>query len=581
MAHIVDFRKPESIDEISLFLGLDVETLERAIAHSTSPDLKPCVYFRHRLPKKRGPQGSYRIVWEVVDNNIRDAHRAFARRFGDFAHDVERNFPHPSSFGYVRGLSIKENAAKHAGHRLLLRCDLRDFFPSISKSRLVARLVRMGISILTATTLASFATVEDQLALGLNASPLLANLVCSNLDEKLSAIADAIKCTYTRYADDISFSGDQLPSIVEVRTTIESEGFEISPNKSRLTKIGQAHFVTGLSISDASGPRVPRRFKRLLRQELYYCKKYGVRDHLQKTSDRTLQRGINRIDGSVRFVGAIEPLLGTKMRAAWNDGLAGENLRTSYAPIESRAGADTALLFDETEFSLNGQPHLALACCVTEHIAVIRQFTDEILREYLVDPFTTGRKGKLEKYGLHFTDAPDALRANYVNIIHFLPFRTYIAFAKMADPSDYGMLYATLLRSILPRRFKGLDRANVSIYVEANGRISQAAITQVVNAIYRELEEINDRRPLVAPSVAIASKLGEPALSLPDSLLWIFSRYFAADADLQRSYHLWFERLRDKYRHIMDVDSGHTFSRRHPIEGPTRGPSSNHQQPPT
>lgn len=567
MAHIVDFRKPESIEEISLFLGLDVETLETAIAHSASPDLKPCVYFRHRLPKKRGPHGSYRVVWEVVDNNIRDAHRAFARRFGDFAHDVDPGFPHSSSFGYMRGLSIKENAAKHAGHRLLFRCDLRDFFPSISKTRLIARLMRMDIPASTATTLAFFATIENQLALGLNASPLLANLVCSDLDTKLSAIADAIKCTYTRYADDIAFSGDQLPNIVDVRTTIESEGFEISPNKSRTTKIGQAHFVTGLSISDRSGPRVPRRFKRKLRQEIYYCKKFGVRDHLLKTSDRTLQRGINRIDGSVRFVGAIEPKLGDRMRAAWNAGLASENLRTSYAPIETRPGADTALLFDEAEFVLNGQPHLGLACVVTDNISGIRLLTEAILREYLVDPFATGRKEKLEKYGLHFTDAPDALRAKYVNIIHFMPFRAYVAFAKIADSGDYGALYVTLLSSILPRRFKGLDRGNVSMYFETNKRISQAAIAQVVNSIYRELEENNDRRPLVAPQVAIVSKLQEPALSLPDSLLWIFSRYFGADVELQRSYHLWFERLRDKYRHVVDVDSGRTFSRRHPIEG--------------
>jgi hypothetical protein len=89
----------------------------------------------------------------------------------------------------------------------------------------------------------------------------------------------------------------------------------------------------------------------------------------------------------------------------------------------------------------------------------------------------------------------------------------------------------------------------------------------VVNSIYRDLEESNDRRPLVVPNVAIVSKLQEPALSLPDSLLWIFSRYFGAGDEMQPSYHLWFERLRDKYRHVVDVDSGRTFSRRHPIEG--------------
>jgi RNA-directed DNA polymerase len=570
MAHIVDFRKPETFDEISLFLGLDVSALRDAISAGQSPDTPPHFYIRHRLPKKRGKPGSYRLVWEVANQHLRDAHRAFARRFADFARDVEPNFPHAAAFGYVRGLNIKDNASKHAGHRLLLRCDIRDFFPSITKGRLIARLMQMSISGGTADTLAAFSTIEERLALGLNASPTLGNLVCSSLDDKLSRIAEGVGCTYTRYADDIAFSGDAIPTFLDVRQTIEQEGFEVSPHKTRTTKNGQAHFVTGLSISDPSGPHVPRRFKQILRQELYYCIKHGIREHLARVDPGvTLQKGINRLDGSVRFVWGIEPRLGARLRQIWHNALDSEKLRVSYSPLDSRIGADAVLLIDETEFEINGQRHLALACVLTDQIDHVRLVTEALLREYIVDPFATGRKDKLEKHGLHFTDAPDSLRAEYVNMISFLPFRAYIAFAQLANTEDYGALYITLLGSILPRRLMALDRSKVTIQFEVNSRISAAALTKTVAATYRDLEERNERRPIIAPNAVTVSKTEEPALSLPDGLLWVFSRYFGTVEPSKNSYNLWFERIRDKYRHIVDVDSGRTYSRRHPIESKT------------
>lgn len=100
---------------------------------------------------------------------------------------------------------------------------------------------------------------------------------------------------------------------------------------------------------------------------------------------------------------------------------------------------------------------------------------------------------------------------------------------------------------------------------EENPRIPPSELTQRVHAIYTELEMRNERRPIMPPACEVKSKVEEPAFSLPDGLLWVFARTFssteARDVDCLR-----FERLRDKYRHIVNADTGENFSRRHPIE---------------
>ena len=568
MAHIVDFRKPETFAEVALFLGLEPPVLEAAIAAGATPGIQAALYIRHRIPKKRSKKGGFRVVWDIADAHIRDAHRAFARRFGHFIGDVEPNFPHRSAYGYVQGRNIKDNAKKHTGNRVLLRCDLKDFFSTISKARLISRFTQLKIPALTAETLAAFATIEGKLPLGLNASPLLANLVCTALDAKLEELSSACGCTYTRYADDISISGDAVPEYGRIAEIVEGEGFRLSEGKMRVTKNGQAHFVTGLSVSDPAAPHVPRPFKRRLRQELYYCERFGIREHLKKIAAASYQRGINRIDGSVRFVASIESAIGPQLRERWRRALIAESASISYAPIHDKTGAQATFVFDEAEFKRESTNYLALCCVTTEHIDKLRFYTSALLRQHLVDPFSTGRKAKLSAKGLHFTDTPEGLRDQYIALLPYVPFRAYVAFGALGGTEEYGELYSTLLNSILPRRLMNYDRGQLTLCFEKSSRVSLVSLTRLVNVVYRDLEERNERRPIVCPITEAKSKADEPAISLPDCLLWVFSRYFESDGSESDTCHLRFERLRDKYRHIVNVDTGDVFSRRHPLEVP-------------
>ncbi len=80
---------------------------------------------------------------------------------------------------------------------------------------------------------------------------MIANLVCQKLDNKIQALAERLDCKYTRYADDITISGNnKLPTRQDLEKILNEEKFKLSQKKFRITKLGQAHYVTGLSVSD-------------------------------------------------------------------------------------------------------------------------------------------------------------------------------------------------------------------------------------------------------------------------------------------------------------------------------------------
>ncbi|MGH8645929.1 MAG: reverse transcriptase family protein [Gammaproteobacteria bacterium] len=564
--HVVDFRAPNTLDEIAVALGIDRSLLARIVAAAASPQAQSSLYIRHQIPKKRGKIGEVRVVWDVSDSVLRDAHRAFARRFGNFAHDVDSTFPHPAAYGYIRGKSIKDNAAQHCGRRMLLRADIEDFFASISRERLIGRFLQLGIQREAAEILAAFATIDGRLALGLNGSPMLANLVCSRLDTKLQRLSVDNACVYTRYADDIAISGENLPYYESVAGIVEGEGFRLARKKFRITKNGQAHFVTGLSVSDPVAPHVPRRFKRRLRQELYYCRTFGIGEHLKKIEAPSYQKGINRIDGSVRFTASIETKHAELLRKTWSDALAAESATVSYALQHNMVAAEATLLVDEAELERDGNRLLAIACVTTEQIDLLKSAAIVLLRQHQVDPFSPGRKGTLKSKGLHFADAPEELRYQFVALLAYLPFRGYLAFGSLEKFGNYEQLYLALLNSILPRRFRDYDRARLTLLFEQNPRISRGQLEGVVRMLYDDHERRNERRPIVCPAIVIGTKQDQPAISIPDFLLGVFSRYFGSAPDERSTDRLRFERLRDKFRHIANIDTGEVFSRRHPLD---------------
>jgi RNA-directed DNA polymerase len=168
--------------------------------------------------------------------------------------------------------------------------------------------------------LARLCTLNDCLVQGANTSPILANLACIGLDQDLYQIALENICSYSRYADDITFSGDKIPKTKAIDRCLEKYGFQLNPEKWKCQRRGNIQYVTGLTVFDDTMPRLPKKVKRDLRQSLYYAEKYGLASHLEKLGMQdNMQEYINRIDGLIAFMYSVELECAYKFDTIWQE----------------------------------------------------------------------------------------------------------------------------------------------------------------------------------------------------------------------------------------------------------------------
>lgn len=140
----------------------------------------------------------------------------------------------------------------------------------------------MGYNTEVSECLTQLCTYNGFLPQGASSSPYLSNLVCLELDKKIHSFILDKGITYTRYADDLTFSSndDLTDYILEIKNVITEKDFKINEKKMRLQKDSIRQIVTGLVVN--SKVNVPRQYYRSLKQEIYYCKKYGVYSHMKK-----------------------------------------------------------------------------------------------------------------------------------------------------------------------------------------------------------------------------------------------------------------------------------------------------------
>ena len=191
--------------------------------------------------------------------------------------------------GFVPTRSVVDNAERHVGKNYVFNIDLKDFFPSIKKSRVCATLkcypFRFNDKIADAIAGLCCTEVElnneKRIALpqGSPCSPILTNIVCRNLDNKLHKLAQKFHVRYSRYADDITFScnrsvfqidGDFRKEMVAI---IEAQNFSINEKKTRLQKKSQRQEVTGLIVSDRVN--VTSNYVRWIDYLLHIWERYG------------------------------------------------------------------------------------------------------------------------------------------------------------------------------------------------------------------------------------------------------------------------------------------------------------------
>lgn len=279
-------------------------------------------YYRFTIPKR---DGSRRAIW-APHRRLKAAQRWVLREV------VERLPVHGAAHGFLHGRSIASNAAAHTGADVVLKVDLKDFFPTVTLPRVKGVFRKAGYREQIATLLALLCTEAPRqisevdgksyyLALGPRClpqgaptSPGLTNTLCMRLDRRLQGAAHKLGWRYTRYADDLTFSlptghkgKPQLGKLLGCISAITAgEGFAVHPDKTRVSRSGGRQRVTGLVVNGKAPPRVPRELKREVRAALHNLSK-----------GKPLKEGetLSRLAGMVAFITMTDRKLGQKLRA--------------------------------------------------------------------------------------------------------------------------------------------------------------------------------------------------------------------------------------------------------------------------
>jgi RNA-directed DNA polymerase len=307
--------KPEQLAEA---LGVTILQLRGMAYHRDAAT--SLHYVRFTIPKRDGTE---RPIW-APKKRLKAAQRWILHNI------VERLPVHGAAQGFLVGRSILSNAAVHVNSKILLKMDIKEFFPTVTLRRVKGVFRRAGYRDGISTLLALLCTEAPRevvqlegktyyvslgprcLPQGAPTSPAITNAICLRLDRRLAGLAKKLGWRYTRYADDMTFSlpeehkgKPRLGTMMGcVRRIVAAEGFEVKDEKTRVHRTGGRQSVTGLVVNGDGNPRSPRKLRRQLRSAIHKLK-----------TGKALKEGesVARLAGYAAFVYMTRPDLGKKM----------------------------------------------------------------------------------------------------------------------------------------------------------------------------------------------------------------------------------------------------------------------------
>lgn len=223
------------------------------------------------------------------------------------------------SHGFERKRSIITNAMMHLGKRHVFNIDLKDFFGSFNFGRVRGFFIinkNFQLEPAIATVIAQIACYNNQLPQGSPCSPVIANLITHSLDIKLAALASRNSCTYSRYADDITFSTrkSELPNFIakqdehqfnaskKLSSEITRSGFKINHSKTRNQYKDSRQDVTGLIVNRK--PNTKKEYWRTVRAQCDHLFKYG--EFIEKLDGKEVKGNINSLAGKLNFIDQLD-----------------------------------------------------------------------------------------------------------------------------------------------------------------------------------------------------------------------------------------------------------------------------------
>lgn len=197
--------------------------------------------------------------------------------------------PHPVSRfakAYKKGATLKEMARFHVKQHMVVRIDLTDFFGSLKEVSVFRFFRQQGYSEAVTVILTKLTTYKGALPQGAPTSPTLSNILMRKIDEKVGSYCSENKIRYTRYADDLVFSGNFSIKrlLAKLHTVLAPQQLRLNNQKTRVMRRHSTQMVTGLVVNDRLG--IKRDTRRKLRQELYYSEKFGIESHLVAINEK-------------------------------------------------------------------------------------------------------------------------------------------------------------------------------------------------------------------------------------------------------------------------------------------------------
>lgn len=278
------------IEQFSKILGIELKVLYSMIFSSES------FYHEFYIKKKKG--GQRKIV--VPFPSLLLVQRWIYRNI------LLKCTYHSNIHGFVKKRSIITNAQSHIEGRDFLKLDLQDFFPSIPFSWIVNYFHELGYPKKISFYLASLCSYEGGLGQGAPTSPLLSNLLLFSLDKRLNNLAKMSNITYTRYADDIVFSGQKITKgfYFLAKEIINEFGLTLNTAKTQLRKNTNQNIVTGILVKH-DGIKIPKLYKKKIRQEMHYISTYGLMSHLSKIRNKNPIYLLS-LTGKINYVLSVE-----------------------------------------------------------------------------------------------------------------------------------------------------------------------------------------------------------------------------------------------------------------------------------
>lgn len=254
-------------------------------------------YYTFEIPKKKGGTRSINAPYPILLESQRWIYKNILTKIKI----------HKTAHGFQFNKSIISNAKIHLNAKCILKIDIKNFFPSIEINRVIYVFKRLGYTHKVSFYLAALCCLDGKLPQGAPTSPMLSNIVCQTLDKRLFSLARKLNFKYTRYADDLTFSGEDISKefINYVKLIVEQNGFEINNEKTQLIRNGTRRIVTGISVVGKT-TKIPRKYKRDLVQELYYIQRFGIVSRVSKLKILKINY-LKSLQGKVNFWISVEP----------------------------------------------------------------------------------------------------------------------------------------------------------------------------------------------------------------------------------------------------------------------------------